>query len=142
MPLRAISQDRARKWRPEDSARCYNFRSASQNWNIHFWDEALGEVAEWLKAPVSKTGMSFCGIGGSNPPLSAIAVSLRFALLVEQRSDKCGEVPEWLNGHAWKACVGQPTAGSNPVLSAISDQSSPDHETLLIIAVTGRHSTD
>ena len=29
-----------------------------------------------------------------------------------------GEVPERLNGHAWKACVGRPTAGSNPVLSA------------------------
>ena len=26
---------------------------------------------------------------------------------------------EWLKAHAWKACVGQPTVGSNPTLSAI-----------------------
>ena len=25
---------------------------------------------------------------------------------------------EWLKVHAWKACVGQLTAGSNPALSA------------------------
>ena len=31
-----------------------------------------GEVAEWLKAPVSKTGIPFWGIAGSNPALSAI----------------------------------------------------------------------
>ena len=29
-----------------------------------------GEVAEWLKAPVSKTGIPFSGIVGSNPTLS------------------------------------------------------------------------
>ncbi len=29
-----------------------------------------GEVAERLNAPVSKTGMGFQSIGGSNPPLS------------------------------------------------------------------------
>ena len=29
-----------------------------------------------------------------------------------------GEVSEWLKEHAWKACVRQRTAGSNPVLSA------------------------
>ena len=31
----------------------------------------------------------------------------------------CGEVTEWLKVLAWKACVGQPTEGSNPSLSAI-----------------------
>jgi hypothetical protein len=30
-----------------------------------------GEVAEWLKAPVSKTGMGSWSIEGSNPSLSA-----------------------------------------------------------------------
>ena len=30
-----------------------------------------------------------------------------------------GEVPEWSNGLAWKACVPQGTEGSNPSLSAI-----------------------
>ena len=29
-----------------------------------------------------------------------------------------GEVTEWLKVHAWKACVRQRTAGSNPALSA------------------------
>ena len=29
-----------------------------------------------------------------------------------------GEVSEWSNVHAWKACVVKATAGSNPVLSA------------------------
>ena len=29
-----------------------------------------------------------------------------------------GEVAEWSNALAWKACVGQPTEGSNPSLSA------------------------
>lgn len=29
-----------------------------------------------------------------------------------------GGVPEWPKGHAWKACVGKPTVGSNPTLSA------------------------
>jgi hypothetical protein len=35
-----------------------------------------GEVAEWLKAPVSKTGIPVSGIGGSNPPLSARTLEL------------------------------------------------------------------
>ena len=30
-----------------------------------------------------------------------------------------GEVQEWLNWHAWNACVPQGTQGSNPCLSAI-----------------------
>ena len=34
-----------------------------------------GEVAEWLKAPVSKTGIPLWGIAGSNPALSAIFIS-------------------------------------------------------------------
>ncbi len=28
------------------------------------------------------------------------------------------EVAEWSKAHAWNACVGQPTEGSNPFLSA------------------------
>jgi hypothetical protein len=30
-----------------------------------------------------------------------------------------GEVSEWLKEHAWKACVVNATAGSNPALSAL-----------------------
>ena len=29
---------------------------------------------------------------------------------------------EWFKAHAWKACVGNTTVGSNPTLSAISFQ--------------------
>jgi hypothetical protein len=39
-----------------------------------------GEVAERLNAPVSKTGMGFQSIGGSNPPLSVIAMSRDMSL--------------------------------------------------------------
>ena len=35
-----------------------------------------------------------------------------------------GEVTEWLKELAWKASVGQPTAGSNPALSAIAGSTS------------------
>ena len=38
---------------------------------------SCGEVAEWLKAPVSKTGMRLWRIAGSNPALSAIACPAR-----------------------------------------------------------------
>ena len=31
-----------------------------------------------------------------------------------------GEVSEWSNVHAWKACIGKPIGGSNPLLSATS----------------------
>lgn len=30
-----------------------------------------------------------------------------------------GKVAEWLKAHAWKACVGNTTAGSNPALSDV-----------------------
>ena len=36
----------------------------------------------------------------------------------EGRLEFRGEMAEWLKAHAWKACVGQPTVGSNPTLSA------------------------
>ena len=37
-----------------------------------------------------------------------------------------GEMQEWLNWHAWKACVPQKgTGGSNPPLSATPDYSRP-----------------
>ena len=29
-----------------------------------------------------------------------------------------GEMAEWFKAHAWKACVGNTTVGSNPTLSA------------------------
>ena len=39
---------------------------------LTFWPLDPGEVAERLNAPVSKTGMGFQSIGGSNPPLSVV----------------------------------------------------------------------
>ena len=62
--------------------------------------------------------------GGSNPPLSA-------RRLDESSPTACaarpigevvarGEVTEWSKVHDRKSCVGQPTGGSNPPLSAIA----------------------
>ena len=67
----------------------------------------LGEVAEWLKAPVSKTGIPDSGIAGSNPALSARRCAARRRLFLRRASRTwiVGEVPEWLNGRAWKARV-------------------------------------
>ena len=50
-----------------------------------------GEVAERLNAPVSKTGMGYQSIGGSNPPLSAVSIprSLAFGDV------RCGELGGW-----------------------------------------------
>ena len=39
-------------------------------------------------------------------------------LLLGSGSPSSGEVSEWSNEHAWKACVPHGTAGSNPALSA------------------------
>ena len=33
-------------------------------------------------------------------------------------NSNCGEMAEWFKAHAWKACVGNTTVGSNPTLSA------------------------
>ncbi len=41
----------------------------------------------------------------------------RVAPHAERPSDS-GEMAERSKAHAWKACVGQPTVGSNPTLSA------------------------
>jgi hypothetical protein len=85
-----------------------------------------------------------CGLavtGGSNPPLSAIwrfeQMTGSFAQIARELSGKreaafritpglfqlyfevLGEMAEWSKAHDWKSCVGQPTVGSNPTLSAI-----------------------
>ena len=44
-----------------------------------------------------------------------ILVTLKFFMLYSLTH---GEMSEWSNVHAWKACVLNGTAGSNPVLSA------------------------
>jgi hypothetical protein len=47
-----------------------------------------------------------------------VAPSLK-GMVVCQPYPATGEVAEWSNAHAWKACVGKPTGGSNPSLSAM-----------------------
>ena len=80
---------------------------------------SAGEVAEWLKAPVSKTGIPFTRyrefeslpVRTNRPPWVprrirptrgvqgvALTVQLGVALL-------SGWVAEWFKAHAWKACV-------------------------------------
>ena len=77
-----------------------------------------GEVAEWLKAPLSKSGIRQPRIAGSNPALSArsdpLTVEheippprhpLQRARPIPQPPLRRGEVPEWPIGRAWKARV-------------------------------------
>ena len=59
---------------------------------------AWGEVAEWSKAPDSKSGIRQ-RIVGSNPTLSAIKPRILRGL-------HHGEVDERFKSHAWKACLG------------------------------------
>jgi hypothetical protein len=65
-------------------------------------------VAEWSKAPDSKSGIRQ-RIVGSNPTLSASGAPCSTAV---GRGAKCkcvwyhGEVDERLKSHAWKACLG------------------------------------
>ena len=47
-----------------------------------------------------------------------------------------GEVQEWLNWHAWKACIPQGIEGSNPSLSAKADKKDPSQEGYFFIAET------
>ena len=47
-----------------------------------------------------------------------------------------GEVSEWSKVRAWKARVGQPTAGPNPVPSAIENKNPPVN--LVVFHITGK----
>lgn len=101
--------------------------------------EGSGEVAEWLKAPVSKTGICIRISRVRIPPSSPnnrrcwpVAGRYRQPVhpLVGPASCGRGEVPERLNGHAWKACVGASSPqvrilSSPPFLLAISPGRSP-----------------
>ena len=65
---------------------------------------SIGEVAEWPKAPDSKSGL------GASPTWVRLPPSpLIFS----------GEVSEWPKEHDWKSCVPKGTEGSNPSLSSI-----------------------
>ena len=107
-----------------------------------------GEVSEWFKVPLSKSGRRKPrgfeshplrqhprrsrahrrdpGCFGQRearrrigPPEGALdRLTATFANL-------CGEVLEWLNRLAWKAGRGKPLVGSNPTLSAITAPSAP-----------------
>jgi hypothetical protein len=70
---------------------------------LHLWQ---GEVAEWLKAPLSKSGiLAKTGIVGSNPTLSASTAwgeSHGLRAMDELYAERC---PSWLKEHDWKSCV-------------------------------------
>ena len=57
-----------------------------------------GRVAEWLMAPVLKTGIPETVSGVRIPPLPPLSFRFWFYF--------CGEMAEWLKAHAWKACIG------------------------------------
>ncbi len=46
-----------------------------------------------------------------------------------------GEMAEWFKAHAWKACVGNTTVGSNPSLSASFDPALPDMKAILFFLI-------
>ena len=86
----------------------------------------LGEVAEWTKAVDSK---STDGIRRPrvrippSPPAGNPLGCVTFPSCDQPCQDDCsapGEVTEWTKVRDWKSRVGQPTAGSNPALSASS----------------------
>ena len=68
---------------------------------------SCGEVAERLKALVSKTSMGLSLIVGSNPTLSAIRAAVRPLSAGGASPDKTprGEVLEWPNRRDWKSRV-------------------------------------
>ena len=84
---------------------------------------SAGQVAEWLKAPVSKTGIPFTRYREFE------SLPVRFARFnrapwyapgpegrgVRAWCSDPGWVAEWFKAHAWKACLRQKrNEGSNP----------------------------
>ncbi len=80
----------------------------------------LGEVAERLKAAVSKTVVGVTPPGVQIPPSPPYYKKIyRLSGSSDRQNFEQGEVAERLKAHAWKACLGKPNVGSNPTLSAI-----------------------
>ena len=74
----------------------------------------LGQVAEWLKATVSKTVI--------RATVSRVRISpcLRFKTLrngFESSQVRSGQVSEWFKEHDWNSCGCNSLVGSNPTLS-------------------------
>src|SRR3990172_3279178 len=95
-----------------------------------------GGVAEWFKAAVSKTVVRLWAYRGfESHPLRQEPEPgtwhpeprrlLVCRLLVPGSVALRGGVPEWTNGHAWRACVPSGTVGSNPTPSATHPSASP-----------------
>ena len=81
---------------------------------------SAGQVAEWLKAPVSKTGIPFTRYREfESLPVRPNRAPQVFAEPVVARCSGAalhpGWVAEWFKAHAWKACLRQKrNEGSNP----------------------------
>ncbi len=68
----------------------------------------VGQVAEWLKAPVSKTGVpaTVSRVRISPCPfLCPVARCPRAFFSSTSSQPMLGRVAEWFKAHAWKACV-------------------------------------
>jgi hypothetical protein len=80
---------------------------------------SVGQVAEWLKAPVSKTGIPFTRyrefeslpVRTNRPPWVPAERAACVVSRVLRRRPRLGVtllsgwVAEWFKAHAWKACV-------------------------------------
>ena len=92
-----------------------------------------GEVAERLKAAVSKTvvGVTPPGVQIPPSPPNILEKDLNSLSRLKGSSGSInGEVAERPKAHAWKACLGQPNVGSIPTLSAISGKTVESVETV------------
>jgi hypothetical protein len=84
----------------------------------YFTASPSGRVAEWLMAPVLKTGIpervSGVRIPSLPPHLSLLGgyrggnIPSHIGRFVVKKFVwyPCGEMAEWLKAHAWKACIG------------------------------------
>ena len=91
-----------------------------------------GEMAEWPKAPDSKSGLPKGNVGSTPTLSSTIMGTLKGfpyppAMVRGKQSSPAphaknkisGEMAEWPKAHDWKSCVPQGTVGSTPTLSSI-----------------------
>ena len=102
-------------------------------------------MPEWLNGAVSKTVVRLLAYRGfeSHPlrqfklPRLETGGGITAEPLTGSPESLRGGVPEWLIGHAWKACVPHGTVGSNPTPSAIKTRGREGPRSTVGFARTG-----
>ena len=117
------------KWHRR-AAKAMSSRALTRLFQLTRFHGSVGQVAEWLKAPVSKTGIPFTRyrefeslpVRSTDPsvhaPAEGVLGILRGTALTAANLGAAllsGWVAEWFKAHAWKACIRQKRiGGSNP----------------------------